>query len=89
MPIKVVDLKEMAQAEQPKRTRTRKPTAVEAAAATETPAAEVVRKSLGGGNYRPEELDRLRADVQGLLQGKGFRRMAFGTAAFDPGAAPN
>ncbi len=51
---------------------------------TETPAAERARKALRGKAFASDQIDELQTFLREALQAKGYRRMAFGSAQFDP-----
>jgi hypothetical protein len=51
---------------------------------TETPAAEPIRKALRGKTFTPDQVDELQAFLRSALEAKGYRRMGFGTATYEP-----
>ena len=50
---------------------------------TETPAGETIRKAMINKAFTPDQLDELQAFLRSVLETKGYRRMAFGSALFD------
>jgi hypothetical protein len=53
---------------------------------TETPAAETVRRVLGNKTYTPDQPEELQTLLRSALEGRGYRRMAFGSTTFNPTA---